>query len=269
MPKRLDVSRFLVLIFFVSGLCLLSGCTSSNQQATRSNVIPPDKNILRVGVSPNSPPLIYKQSGKIVGLEADFAKELANHLNKSLRFVELEWKDQIRALLDNRIDIIMSGMTRTSLREVRIAFTTPYFKSGQMALIRREDLARFRTGFFSLATSSAIGAIKDTTGEYFVQSRFSSVDKKLFSTSKSAVKALIKKEIDIFIHDAPMILYLASENETNGLTALFALLTKEDLAWGIRKDNVELLQSVNSFLQNPQNEKKLKQMIQYWIPFTK
>ena len=269
MPKRLDVSRFWVLIFFVSSLCLLSGCTSSNQQATRSNVIPPDKNILRVGVSPNSPPLIYKQSGKIVGLEADFAKELANHLNKSLRFVELEWKDQIRALLDNRIDIIMSGMTRTSLREVRIAFSTPYFKSGQMALIRREDLTRFRTGFFSLATSSAIGAIKDTTGEYFVQSRFSSVDKKLFSTSKSAVKALIKKEIDLFIHDAPMILYLASENETNGLTALFALLTKEDLAWGIRKDNVELLQSVNSFLQNPHNEKKLKRMIQYWIPFTK
>jgi ABC-type amino acid transport substrate-binding protein len=269
MPKRLGVSRFLVLIFFFSNLCLLSGCTSSNQQATRSTVIPPDKNILRVGVSPNSPPLIYKQSGKIVGLEADFAKELANHLGKSLRFVELEWKDQIRALLDNRIDIIMSGMTRTSLREVRIAFTTPYFKSGQMALIRREDLARFRTGFFSLATSSAIGAIKDTTGEYFVQSRFSSVDKKLFSTSKSAVKALIKKEIDIFIHDAPMILYLASENETNGLTALFALLTKEDLAWGIRKDNVELLDSVNSFLQNPHNEKKLKQMIQYWIPFTK
>lgn len=269
MPKKLSVSWFLVLIFLFTGLCLLAGCASTNQQAAKSTAIPPDINVLRVGVSTNAPPLIYKQGGKIVGLEADFAKELANYLGKSLRFVELKWEKQIAALLEDRIDIIMSGMTRTPLREVRIAFTIPYFKSGQMALIRREDSARFSTGFFSLTTSSAIGVIKDTTGEYFVETRFSSVKKKLFSTSKPAVKALIDKKIDMFIHDAPMILYLASENETKGLTALFALLTGEDLAWGVRKDNVELLKSANSFLQNPNNEKKLKQMIRYWIPFSK
>jgi polar amino acid transport system substrate-binding protein len=269
MPSKLSTSWSWVLIFCVANLWLLAGCTSTSQRAASSAVIPPDKSILRVGVSTNAPPLIYKQGNKIVGLEAEFAQELAKDLGKSLRFIELKWKDLIPALLENRIDIIMSGMTRTPLREVRIAFTIPYFTSGQMALIRREDSVRFRTGFFSLTTSSAIGAIKDTTGEYFVETRFSSVKKKLFSNPKSAVKDLIDKRIDIFIHDAPMILYLASENETKGLTALFALLTKEELAWGIRKDNVELLKSVNSFLQNPKNEKKLKQMIQYWIPFSK
>jgi len=73
----------------------------------------------------------------------------------------------------------------------------------------------------------------------------------------------------MFIYDGPMVLYLASENETKGLTALFALLTREDLAWGVRKDNIDLLNSANSFLQDPNNEKMLKKMTQYWIPFAR
>jgi len=269
MPKKLSIKQRLVLIFFIAGLSLITGCVSTGQKATESAVIGPDINILRVGVTPNAPPLIFKQGNKIVGLEADFAREFAKYLDKSLRFIELEWKDQIPALLENRIDIIMSAMTRTPLREVRIAFTARYLESGQMALIRRENAARFSTGIFSLTTSSAIGVIKNTFGEYFVDERYSSVKKETFSTPRAATKAVIDKKIDMFIYDAPMILYLASENENQGLTALFALLTREDLAWGVRKDNTDLLNSANSFLQNPNNEEMLKKMTQYWVPFAR
>jgi ABC-type amino acid transport substrate-binding protein len=73
----------------------------------------------------------------------------------------------------------------------------------------------------------------------------------------------------MFIYDAPMILYLASENETKGLTALFTLLTEEYLSWGFRKDNKELLKSANDFLRTINDEGKLNQIIQYWIPFAK
>ncbi len=138
-----------------------------------------------------------------------------------------------------------------------------------MALIRREDTARFSVGFFSLTTSSAIGVVKNTFGEYFVDERYSSIKKKTFSSPQAAVKAVIDKKIDMFIYDAPMVIYLASENETQGLTWLGALLTREDLAWGVRKDNTDLLNSANSFLQDPKNEKMLKKMTQYWIPYAR
>jgi len=269
MPKKLSISQRWVLIFFIAGLSLTAGCVSTGRQTAESIAIAPDINILRVGITPNAPPLIFRRGNEIVGLEADFAREFAKYLNKSPRFVELKWEDQIPALLENRIDIIMSGMTRTPLREVRIAFTARYLESGQMALIRREDAARFSTGIFSLTTSSAIGVIENTFGEYFVDERYSSVKKELYSNPSAAAKAVIDKKIDMFIYDAPMILYLASENENKGLTALFALLTKEDLAWGVRKDNSDLLTSANSFLQNPDNKKMLKKMTQYWIPFAR
>jgi polar amino acid transport system substrate-binding protein len=66
-----------------------------------------------------------------------------------------------------------------------------------------------------------------------------------------------------------MILYLASENEINGLTALFAPLTEESLAWAVRKDNKELLESANNFLKTINSDGRYKKLIQHWIPFAK
>jgi len=267
MGKKWCVSRLFVLILVLPALSLLTGCAPTDQNTVQPSLsIPPDENVLRVGVSPNSPPLIFKQRNKIVGLEADLARELAAYLGKSLRFVEFEWKDQIPALLENRIDIIMSGMTITRLRQVRVAFSISYFESGQMALVRRQDAARYSTGLFTFATSSAIGAIKDTTGAYFVEAQFSSVERKLYTNTSAAVKDLINKKIDMFIHDAPMILYLASVNEAKGLTDLFARLTQEPLAWAVRKEDVGLLDSANNFLRSANETGKLSKIIKYWIP---
>jgi len=265
--SRLFTGRLAVLGITLAVLSLAAGCASTARHAALPPLIPPDKRILRVGVTADSPPLIFRQGDKIVGLEADFAQGLAKYRGKSLRFVELAWEDQIPALLENRIDIIMSGMSVTALREVRIAFTEPYFISGQMALIRRKDAARFSAGLFSFATSSAIGVVKDTTGEYFVEARFSSVKRKTYTNPRAAVKDLIDNDIDMFVYDEPMVIYLASENESRGLTVLFALLTKEPLAWGIRKDNVELLESANKYLQTLNEEGNLNKMIKYWLPF--
>lgn len=160
----------------------------------------------------------------------------------------------------------MSGMTKTTLREVRISFCIPYLKSGQMALIRREDAARFSTGIFALTTSSAIGVIKNTFGEYFVDEQYGSVKKITYSNSQRAVKDLIDKKIDMFIYDGPMILYLASSNETRGLTALFAPLTEESLAWAVRKDNRELLEAANTFLKDLNKDGRYQKLIKHWIP---
>jgi polar amino acid transport system substrate-binding protein len=266
MPKNLDSRRWLVLICFLAGLHLLVGCAAPRPQTVKPIEVSPDANLLRVGVSTNAKPLIYRQGNTIVGLEADFAQGLADFLGKSLKFVELDWEDQIPALLSNKTDIIMAGMTITRLREVRIAFCIPYFKSGQMALIRREDAARFSTGIFTLTTSSAIGVIKNTYGEYFVDEQYSSVKKITYSTSQPAVKALMDKRIDMFIYDGPMVLYLASANEINGLTALFSPFTEEWLAWAVRKDNKELLESANNFLKTINSDGRYKKLIQHWIP---
>ena len=43
-----------------------------------ADTLPP----LRVGITPNLPPLAFKQDGKIVGIEADFAQKLGTALGR-------------------------------------------------------------------------------------------------------------------------------------------------------------------------------------------
>jgi polar amino acid transport system substrate-binding protein len=256
-------------------LCLLTPCVLQGSEPA-SGQAPVSEKPLRVGVTTDSPPLIAEQGGKVVGLEAELAREFGKFLGRSVSFVELPWKDQIPALLDNRTDIIMSGMSVTKARQYRIAFSEPYFRTGQIALIRKEAKAKVPMagyyGLFAWMPVVRVGVIKGTTGEFFTKKNFDNAKEIVsFTTTEEAVKALKRKriqgyKIDLIIHDAPMIHNMAAENEGE-LVPLPALLTEEYLAWGLRKDDVEILESANTFLENMKNEGKLLPIIKRWIPF--
>ena len=98
---------------------------------------------LRVGISPDQPPLAFRQDRDLAGIEVDFARELARALGRRVRFVELDWKALIPALERGDVDVVMSGLSITPERAERVLFATPYMRAGQLALIRSADLARF------------------------------------------------------------------------------------------------------------------------------
>lgn len=268
---RCIILSFICVFLVVS--CTAAKKEKSKEGLTISSYIPPNEKVLRVGVSANAPPLIYKEGDTIVGLEAEFAKEFAKYLGKSLRFVEVKWVDQIPALQKNWTDIIMAGMSITIARKHKIAFSEPYFRTGQMALVRKVDRNRYLgKGYYSILGQSIllrIGVVKGTTGEFFVRRNFGSAKEILpFSSSNEGTDALINSDIDILIHDAPMVFRLASENESD-LVPVASLLTEEYLAWGIRKDDTQLIEAANSFIEKLKSEGKLNAIVNRWIPFIK
>lgn len=259
-----------IIVAFAAAALLaagVSGCAtgagrSEGQPATNA---PP----LRVGVTPNMPPLIYKQGRDLVGLEADLARELGRALGRPVLFVELKWDDQIPALRDNRTDIIMSGMSVTRMRALRVAFTATYLQVGQLALVRRSDLDRFITRGSVMMYDGRVGVEKATTGDLFVQQEFARARRVLYSSPAAAAKDLLGGRLDILIHDAPVIWWLAAENEAQGLAAVNIPLTTEYLAWGVREEESALLKQVNEVLANWKREGKLQGMIKRWIPYAR
>ena len=129
---------FLLTMFFVLG------CVSTGHNASVSS---PDSDgtILRVGITANRPPFIFKKGQQTEGLEADLAMALGDHLGKSVQFINFNWNDLIPALLDNKIDIIMSGLSVTKMRKVRFSFTEPYLIAGQVAMARGKDSLKYST----------------------------------------------------------------------------------------------------------------------------
>ena len=259
--------RIFSLLCVITLTFLLSACGAPVNKIKKLKVSP-DPSILRVGVSTNAPPLIYKKNNKITGLEADLAERFGKYTGRKVQFIEMDWKDQIDALENNEIDIIMSGMSITDARRYRVAFSNPYLRSGQILLVRLRDKPLFSTGIYSLMNSNhVIGTVKNTTGDLFITKTINGVEVKSFTTSEDAVQALLKKEIDAFVYDAPMVCYYAAVNENNKLAPILTLATEEYIAWGIRKEDTELLNQANMFLTELQNSQTLQRIIRTWVPY--
>jgi len=241
-------------IFVLIGAALLGGEPSASGSSP-----------LRIGVAPNSPPMIFKEGKNIVGVEADFAQALGRQLGRPIQFVELPWEDLIDALEANKIDIIMSSMSVTRARQMRVAFSDPYLRVGQMALVRAEDKFKYLPLGNSLATQT-IGLKKATTGDLLVQQEFPRAKRKYFVSGDEAARAVMKKKIDLFLTDSTMIWYLAGKYEADGLVAAPMAFSDEILAWGVRRSEPQLLESVNSFLKKGSASGELDRMLHRWIP---
>jgi len=247
----------IVLISLIA--LILAGCATTQDSV-------PAANLLRIGITPDYPPIIFRQGGNITGFEADMARMLGEELKRPVNFVILRWDEQISALLNEKIDIIMSGMSITKAREVRIRFTDYYLKSGLLAAMRTEDAKKYISLDSILQSSSAVGAVKDTTGDAFVQKNFPhALRKARLSKANDGAVELTRRTIDIFIHDAPSMIWLVSENEAD-ITALWEPFNEEYYAWAIRKDDDQFFKQVNDILKRWKQDGTLRQVLNKWLP---
>lgn len=226
--------------------------------------VPPAPPALRVGVSPAAPPLAFKQGGHLTGVEVDLATQLAAGLGRTPRFVELPWDDLIPALLNDRIDIIMSGMTVTPLRGFRIAFSEPYLKSGLMAMMRRSDTARYDSVAKVLDTSATVGVTGGTTSEKFVRGKIPGAVVSVYPTAADAVGELRQNRIDLLVSGMPIVGWFVSENEAE-LAALRTPLADESLAWGFRPTDDALLAAANGQLAHWKEDGTLSRILRRWL----
>jgi ABC-type amino acid transport substrate-binding protein len=220
---------------------------------------------LRVGITPDHPPMIFRLGGNITGVEADMAHLLGGELKRPVESVELAWDDEIPALLEGRIDIIMSGMTVTDARKVRVNFSEPYLEGGLAAAIRRGEASKFSSFADMLPTYPAVGVIGGTTAESFMRSHYPKLRLVTFRKTGDIAFDLKNRRIDVFVNDAPAVAWFVSENEGE-VAALRELLNAEDYAWPVRRDDPALLAQVNSALAKWRGDGTLKRILHRWLP---
>jgi len=252
------------LLLGLVGLLSAGAEIRAQEVGVRQSMLPRAE--LRVGVNPQAPPLIYVRDAKIAGLEADFARALAQYLGVPLHFVVMEFDELIPALVDGKVDIIMSGISATDLRAVRIDFAEPYVVTGQMPLIRARDLSRYPTTMALMNTQVYVGVEAGTTGDFLVSERFTYAERVEFDSPLAAADALAAERIGMVVADAPTVWWLAAQRQSAGLTPVPAILTREELAWGVAKDNPELLGRANAFLEELRKTGQLQRFLDRWMP---
>ncbi len=225
-----------------------------------------DANALIVGLNPEYKPLVYKQKGKLTGIEPAMAQEVGKLLKQKIVFKEYTWSELIPALENGDIDVIMSGMSVTAERAQRIRFTQPYLEIGQMAIIRKSGIGRLSQPRSIFNAGMRIGVEPGTTGEQYVKEYMVAAEMKPYQTPGEGLAALTDNEIDYFVHDAPTSWNLAQGSDWPNLMALYTPLTKESIAWAVHKNNTSLHDKLNAALNTLKASGMLNQIQYHWIP---
>jgi polar amino acid transport system substrate-binding protein len=251
------------LIFGLATVLLVAcGSTSRRPASPAAPAAPP----LRVVMPSDSPPYAFYKGEGLAGLEVDFARELATALGRRLEIVPAEWVDVLPTLLAGRADMAMSGLTITPARQVRIAFSDPYLRSGLLTLMRREDTGRYMTTRAVLENTNAIGVVAETTGERFVREHVRTPSVIVYPTPLAAVTELRQRRVDVVVHDVPVAIWYAASDEAN-LAALLKPLNEEQLGWGMRLGDEALQSAVNGVLARWRTDGTRDRIVTRWIPY--
>ncbi len=221
---------------------------------------------LRVGVAPGEPPMVFEQDGEIVGIEADLARGLGERLGRRIVFERIAEPELLDALGRGEVDVVMSGLAITPERAERVRFVRPYMEAGQLALIRSADLGRFGRIHTIRRSGARVGFVSGTTGERYVATELARASSFAFDDVEAGIRSLRAGRIDFFVHDAPTIWRIAGDPQQRDLHGLYQLLTREELAWAVRRDDAALKAQLDQTLEQWLREGGVEAIIERWIP---
>lgn len=132
--KKLFCLLFIITVF------ILSGCALEPEQKTTDTLdAAKTRGKFIVGVSFDSKPFGYINSkGEPDGFDIDIAKYIAKSLlgdEKAIQFVETKGYNSISMVAAGQVDFLIAATTITPQRQLTVAFSEPYYTTGQAVLV--------------------------------------------------------------------------------------------------------------------------------------
>lgn len=227
------------------------------------------KGELRVGFEAGYMPFeMTDQKGKFVGFDIDMAKMMAKAMGVKFVPVNTAWDGIIPSLITGKFDIIMSGMTVTQERNLKVNFADPYIVVGQAILLNKKHEGAI-TSYKDLNDSKYIVTSKlGTTGEQAVKRYIPKCTYKSFETETEAVLEVINGKADAYVYDQPNCVVIMAQQGSGNLVFLDEPFTYEPLAWAITKGDPDFLNWLNNFLRQVKNDGRYDQIYNKWIKST-
>lgn len=99
-------------------LLIIAGCSD---QGTHG--------VIRVAVSPASPPNLYEENGQITGLDLEIFEGYCQSRGCSLNITSYDWQGMLGAVVSRQADVAFSAISITDEREKVMDFSTPYMEN--------------------------------------------------------------------------------------------------------------------------------------------
>ena len=237
------------------------------EQSTLEEIL--QRGELRVGFEAGYVPFeMTDKNGNFVGFDVDMAKEMAKAMGVKFVPVNTAWDGIIPSLLSKKFDVIMSGMTMNSERNLKINFASPYIIAGQAILLNKKWEGQVKSYKDLNKAKFTVTSKLGTTGEQAVKRMIPKATYKSFETETEAFLEVLNGRADAYVYDLPNCIYLYAQQGKGKVVFLDKPFTYEPLAWAIRKGDPDFLNWLNNFLELCKNDGRYDRIYNKWITGT-
>ncbi len=272
------MKKYVILSILIIGLAVLfTGCGEKEQaekvnvrleltqQSTLDKIIASGE--LRHGFEAGYMPFeMTDKNGEFIGFDIDMGKKMAEALGVKWVPVNTAWDGIIPSLMTDKFDIIMSGMTVTQERNIKINFADPYIVIGQAIIVNSK--LKGKVNSYKDLNDSAYTVVSKlgTTGEQAVKGMIPKATYKAFETESEGAMEVLSGNADAFVYDLPFVeLFMTQRGESGSIFVLNKPFTYEPLAWAINKGDPDFLNWLNNFMKQVRNDGTYDAIYDKWI----
>ena len=221
---------------------------------------------LRVGFESGYMPFeMTNKKGEFIGFDMDFGRQMAKAMGVKFVPVNTAWDGIIPALVTDKFDIIMGGMTITQERNLKVSFADPYIVVGQAILLNNKHEGTV-TSYKDLNDPKYIVTSRmGTTGEQSIKRMIPKATYKGFESEAEAGMEVINGKADALVYDLPFIGVLYSSQGQGKTVFLDQPFTYEPLAWAINQGDPDFLNFLNNFLRQCKGDGFYEKVYNKWI----
>ncbi len=249
-------------VFTISLVLLIS--IQVNAQSKLSKIT--KSGVIKVGMTGNQPPFsMASKDGSLMGFEVDLAESLAESMKLKLEIVQMPFKDLLPALEKGNVDVVMSGMTITAERNLKVPFVGPYIISGKSILTKSASLAKAQNAEDLNQSDLKITALNGSTSEKFVKTLLGDATFIGADNYDDAVKNLLEDQANVMVADFPVCALTMLRHPEAELATLNAPLTIEPIGIAVAPNDALFLNFIENYFNALALVGLLEELEAYWF----
>ena len=260
-----------ILIALLLALTLVPGCVTTKGEGTPAQPVTTLDRIaqsgqLVVGTAGSMPPMnMTTKGGDVIGLEPDMANQMAAAMGVRAVFKTMPFAELLPALEAGKVDMVLSSMTITGKRNMKVAFVGPYFISGKTFLTTEKWAAAAKEPEEVNSPSTKLTALRGSTSQVFVEKVFPKATLLLAKDYGESVAMVLQGKADAMIADYPICLLSVIRNPDHNLISVVPPFTYEPIGIAIQKNDTLLANWLENFLGTMAGSGDLKELQEKWF----
>ena len=253
-------SLFILLLSMLLIVLAACGDAETNEESADEG-----KKVLKAVTNAAYAPMEYMDKEKLVGLDIDLAKAVAEEAGYELEVLNVGWDPLFVEIESGRAQIGVSAISITEDRKEKYEFSVPYFVSTNKILVPEDSDITSAADL----TDKTVAVLSGSTGMYAIEKVIGTNNKniKKFETNVLAIQELKQNGADAVVADGAVIEEYVKNNPNDNFKVIDDSTNFEEEYYGYmyQKGNTELRDELNEAIEAIIDNGTYEEIYESWL----